>query len=57
MLTILNILPVVCGLGILSRFKPINKHSSQLKLLRIDARNQLRFPESTNYCYSGKLKD
>ncbi len=33
-------LPLVCGLGFLLRFKPINSCSSELKLLRIDALNQ-----------------
>jgi hypothetical protein len=42
-------LPVLCGLGFLLRFKPIKSYSSELKLLRIHARNRARFPESTKY--------
>jgi hypothetical protein len=50
-------LPVVCGLGFLLCSNPIKSYTSELKLLRIDARNRARFPESTNYRYSVLQKD
>jgi len=42
-------LPVLCGQGMLARYKPIKSSSSELTLFSRDVRNRLRFPLSTKH--------